>query len=166
MKAKEQLHTGPDSWNKMLPAHPHLRPFPGHGSLNQDTTMSPTVAEWGVPHPEKMSSSSGGGWSCCGLPRHNAQPCGWHNVVFISPTTQRGNNPDSVSKVLWGVQASLMKMNKMRICLGCSELMYTYSWAGRTAPRMTHPPEGQWRHGSAKPCLGWGFFCRVGHSVN
>lgn len=42
------------------------------------------------------------------------KPCGWHNVVFISPTLQRGNNLDSVSKVLWGVQASLMKMNKTR----------------------------------------------------
>lgn len=36
-------------------------------------------------------------------------------MAFISFTLQRGdrqNNPDSVSKVLWGVQASLMKMNK------------------------------------------------------
>ena len=40
------------------------------------------------------------------------KPCGWHNVVFISPTMQRGDNPDSIRKVLWGVQASLMKMNK------------------------------------------------------
>lgn len=36
-------------------------------------------------------------------------------MAFISLSMQRGdrrNNPDSVSKVLWGVQTSLMKMNK------------------------------------------------------
>lgn len=53
MKAKQQFHTGPDSWDKRLLSQPHLRPFPGHGSLNQDTTMSPSVAEWGGPTPRE-----------------------------------------------------------------------------------------------------------------
>lgn len=50
-----------------------------------------------------------------GCQRIMHKPWGRHNVVFISFPMQRGdrrNNPDSVGKVLWGVQASLMKMNK------------------------------------------------------
>lgn len=73
-----------------------------------------------------------------GCQRIMHKPCGWHNVVFISFAVWRGdrqNNPDSVGKVLWRVQASLMKMNKRwDLPLMAVALSHTYSWTGGTAP--------------------------------
>ena len=115
MKAKEQLHTSPDSWDKMLPSRLHIRPFPSHGSLSEGTTMGPSVAEWGSLATRRCHRALGEGGAAVRCQGIMHRPCGRHNVVFISLTLQRGNrqnNPDSVSKVLWGVQASLMKMNK------------------------------------------------------
>lgn len=61
------------------------------------------------------------------------KPCGWHNVVFISFTVQRGdrqNNLDSVGKVLWGVQALLMKMNKEMGSAPVAAAFVTYIFTG------------------------------------
>lgn len=38
----------------------------------------------------------------------------WYLSPPLCREGDRRNNPDSVSKVLWGVQATLMKMNKTR----------------------------------------------------
>lgn len=77
--------------------------------------MGPSVADRESHTKRRCHRALGEGGAAVGCQRIMYKPCGWHNVVFISLTLQRGdrqNNPDSVSKVLWGVQASLMKMNK------------------------------------------------------
>lgn len=68
MKAKEQLHTSPDSWDKVLPTRLHIMAASARAPQGV-----PVWLDGGVPRHEKVSSSSWGGWSCCGLPRHNAQ---------------------------------------------------------------------------------------------
>lgn len=64
-------------------------------------------------------------------------------MVFISLSMRRGdrrNNPDSVSKVLWGVKASLMKMNKRGDLPFMAAAFATYIFMG-------------WRDGSWEPSI-------------
>lgn len=98
--------------------HFPLGPKSGHF---QGKAASAGVPQWGpvwpngAPHTRRRCHRAlGEGGAAVGRWGIMHKPCGWHNVAFISLPMQRGdrrNNPDSVTRVLWGVQASRMKMN-------------------------------------------------------
>lgn len=137
----------------------------GHFQGMAASTRAPQwVPVWlnGESHTKRRCHRAlGEGGAAVGCQGIMHKPCGWHNVAFISLTMQRGdrrNNPDSVTKVLRRVQASLMKMNwrgesALHGCRLCH--IHIHGLEGQLLGT-THPTQRWQRYGSANPHLGWG----------